>query len=432
MWIKFGEIKGQLMILLIYPIGIICARYSNLYYQNNPYFYLFIFFISHFLVLIPLNFYKLIQKILDLCHNKKDIMKVVEEDHKNKKIIPKNVFFKNEINELSTEIDSTKKREKFLKLSFISILYFSTYTFFYYTNFITTTNFYGNISMVTELFYFSLLDRIILGNKIYSHHFFSMILITISIIGLYILLIIKFIENNEWDAWRDFIFPTILNFIVYFFFCFYLIKSKSYIDKYFISPYEIIIFLGIFCLILLLIFEPITFFIPCDNPVMCYEGHFAGIISGFKLIKCGKDILLCCFWIIFLFMTCYGLWLTVAYLSPTHFLTSDSIITFELNILLDCYNPYFILMNNPLFYIFSIITIFGCLIYNEIIIIQICGLNFNTRNEIINRQITDFYNYGNDDLSSNSNDINSELSDVTTSISKNSDISNNLILNPNE
>ena len=430
MWIKFGEIKGQLMILLIYPIGIICARYNTIFLQNNPYFYLFLFFISHFLALIPLVIYKLIEKILDLCHNGNDTINF--EEDKNKKIITLNLSFKNEIEELTTEINSTKRREKFLKLSFISILYFLTYTFFYYTNFITTTSFYGNISMVTEVLYFSLLDKMILGKKIYSHHFFSMILITISIIGLYILLIIKFIEFNDWDAWRDFIFPTILNFIVYFFFCFYLIKSKSYIDKYFISPYEIIIFLGIFCLILLLIFEPITFFIPCDNPVMCYEGHFAGIISGFKLIKCGKDILICCFWIIFLFMTCYGLWLTVAYLSPTHFLTSDSIITFELNILLDCYNPYFILMNNPLFYIFSIITIFGCLIYNEIIIIQICGLNFNTRNEIINRQITDFYNYGNDDLSSNSNDINSELSDVTTSISKNSDISNNLILNPNE
>ena len=113
MWIKFGEIKAQLMILLIYPIGIICVRYTILYYQNNPYFYLFIFFISHFLVLIPLNFYKLIQKILDLCHNKKDTMNVVEEDNKNKKIIPKNVFFKNEINELSTEIDSTKKKKNF-------------------------------------------------------------------------------------------------------------------------------------------------------------------------------------------------------------------------------------------------------------------------------------------------------------------------------
>ena len=40
-------------------------------------------------------------------------MNVVEEDNKNKKIIPKNVFFKNEINELSTEIDSTKKKKNF-------------------------------------------------------------------------------------------------------------------------------------------------------------------------------------------------------------------------------------------------------------------------------------------------------------------------------
>ena len=431
MWIEFGEIKGQLMILLIYPIGIICARYNTIFLQNNPYFYLFLFFISHFLALIPLVIYKLIEKILDLCHNGNDTINF--EEDKNKKIITLNLSFKNEIEELTTEINSTKRREKFLKLSFISILYFLTYTFFYYTNFITTTSFYGNISMVTEVLYFSLLDKMILGKKIYSHHFFSMILITISIIGLYILLIIKFIEFNDWDAWRDFIFPTILNFIVYFFFCFYLIKSKSYIDKYFISPYEIIIFLGIFCLILLLIFEPITFFIPCDNPVMCYEGHFAGIISGFKLITCGKDILICCFWTLFLFMTCYGLWLTVVYLSPSHFLTSDSLITFELNVLIECvFNQNIILMNNPLFYIFSVITIFGCLIYNEIIIIKICNLNFNTRNEIIKRQKTDLYNYGNDDLAPNSNDKISELSDLNTSVDKVSDLSYYQNLNPNE
>ena len=87
---------------------------------------------------------------------------------------------------------------------------------------------------------------------------------------------------------------------------------------------------------------------------MCYEGHFAGTISGFKLLASSKAIIVYSIGTIFLFMTCFGLWLTVKYLSPSHFLTSDSIITFGLNILLDCYNPYFILMNNPLFYIFSI------------------------------------------------------------------------------
>ena len=69
----------------------------------------------------------------------------------------------------------------------ISFLYFSTYVFFYYFNYIVDSNYYGNISIVTEVLYFSLFNRFIFGNKVYSHHFFSMILITISIIALYIL-----------------------------------------------------------------------------------------------------------------------------------------------------------------------------------------------------------------------------------------------------
>ena len=86
-----------------------------------------------------------------------------------------------------------------------------------------------------------------------------------------------------------------------------LIKSKNYIEAFFISPYELIIFLGIFGLIILLIFEPITFFIPCDYPVMCYEGHFAGTISGFKLLASSKAIIVYSIGTIFLFMTCFGL-----------------------------------------------------------------------------------------------------------------------------
>ena len=383
---EFGEIKGQLVILLIYPIGIILARYTNLYYQNNPYFYLFLFYISHFLVLIPLLIYKLIDKINNKEKNNNNYT-INFEDEKSIKIRPKSFTIKNQIEDLSTEIKTIKSKEKYLSLSLIAILYFLTYGFFYYINFITTTSFYGNISMVMELLYFSLLNRIILGNKLYAHHFFSIVLITISITGLYLLLIAKFIQNNtDWEVWRDFIFPTILNFIVYFFFCFYLIKCKYYIEKYFISPYELIIFLGIFCLILLLILEPITFFIKCKNAVMCHEGHFAGIISGFKLVNNTKAILIVLSWVIFLFMTCFGLWFTVKFLSPSHFLTSDSLITLGLNILLDCFRPNYILLNNPLFYIFSIITIFGCLVYNEIIILRICNLNYNTRKEIIKRQ----------------------------------------------
>ena len=85
-------------------------------------------------------------------------------------------------------------------------------------------------------------------------------------------------------------------------------------------------------------------------------------------------------------MTAFGLWMTVIYLSPSHFLTSDSIITIGLNIMVDCYNEEIKLLKNPLFYILSIFTIFGCLIYNEIIVINIFGLNHNTRKEILKRE----------------------------------------------
>jgi len=102
-----------------------------------------------------------------------------------------------------------------------------------------------------------------------------------------------------------------------------------------------------------------------------------------------------------LFLTSLGLWLTVDYLSPAHFLTTDSIITFGLNILLDIYSEgENLLMNNPLFYVLSFITILGCLIYNEIIKITICKLDFNTRASIIYRQSIELKNDDNNSESS--------------------------------
>lgn len=122
---------------------------------------------------------------------------------------------------------------------------------------------------------------------------------------------------------------------------------------------------------------------------MFYEGHFTGLISGFKQCSGIKDIIYSILLSIGLFMTALGLWLTVEYLSTCHFLTSDSIITFSLNILSDCYKDFF-LMVNPLFYILSLATIFACLVYNEIIIINICKLNYNKRKNITNRHSTEY------------------------------------------
>jgi hypothetical protein len=125
---------------------------------------------------------------------------------------------------------------------------------------------------------------------------------------------------------------------------------------------------------------------------MYFEGHVAGIITGFRQTE-GITLVLYCLGIFFalfsLFMIALGLWLTVKELSPCHFLTSDCIITVELNILIDIYNEEIVLLKNPLFYICSFLTIFACLIYNEIITITFCKLNYYTKKEIIKRQSKD-------------------------------------------
>ena len=392
MLLEFGEVKPQLLILLIYPIGIIFARILGIQHPTNPSYYLFLFFVSHFLALIPLSIYKFRKYILR--YEKKKEEEAIEFQNKTQSLSSINIeneTMENQLEVLRGKIKKEKKRDKILIFLLIAFLYFSTYVFFYYFNYIATTNFYGNISMATEVAYLSLFNRIFFGNKIYKHHFFSMMFITIGILGIYILLIIKYIKNKgNYSSFNDFIFPTLLNLIIYCPFCYYLVLSKNFIEKYFVSAYSLIFFLGLFCLSILVLFEPITFFIPCPvDSVICYNKHFAGIISGFKDSNNLKGVL-CSIGIgVCLFMTSLGLWLTIKFISPLHFLTSDSIITVELNILVDYYCDQ-MLIKDPIFYILSFITIFGCLVYNEIIIINICELNYGTRKEIIKRQSKDF------------------------------------------
>ena len=450
MIIEFGQVKLRLLILLIYPIGIFFARYITNYFISNPLYYLFLFFISHFLALIPIAIYKIKKKLSNTKKRREDLDDHEISEYEIKvRLKSTDPNLKNQIEILKDQIEHNKNRDKILLFLLIGLLYFLSYLFFYYFNYLTNTNFYGNISMVTEVLYFSLFNWIIFGNKMYSHHLFSMILITIGIFALYILLIIQYIDkNDDYDAWKDFIFPTLLNFIVYPIFCYCLIKTKYYMEKYFISPYFFILNLGIFCIGLLIIIEPITFFIPCNyEMVICDEENknFAGIITALSNIDNYYNFFLYSLGLIVtLFMTCLGLWLTVKGLSPCHFLTSDSIITFELNILFDILYREKILIKNVFFYIFSIIIIFGCLIYNEIIIINICKLNFNTRKQIIKRQskdikninleLPDYINIDNPDCLNYSNNTgnSSNLSDSFSESFENScDISGSSNINQN-
>ena len=113
--IEFGEVNPKLLILLIYPFGIIIARLIGIHNQCNPYFYLFLFFISHFFSLIPLAIYKTRKYILknQKIENEKnsdidsDIIKTRES------INDYSGNMKNQLHVLKEKIQKDKKKIKY-------------------------------------------------------------------------------------------------------------------------------------------------------------------------------------------------------------------------------------------------------------------------------------------------------------------------------
>ena len=188
MFIEWGELRAELLILLIYNIGIFFAKILiNYDKEKNPLYYLFIKSISHFFVIIPL--------IPILNYKRKTTQTTSKEVENNNNQYLSNIFENNRINavtEVQEEINKNKKVLHYYQILLISFLYFATYAFFYYYyNYKADTSFYGTFTIVSEIFYFSLFDVFILKTNISKHHYFGMFLITVSISILYIIISIK-------------------------------------------------------------------------------------------------------------------------------------------------------------------------------------------------------------------------------------------------
>ena len=171
------------------------------------------------------------------------------------------------------------------------------------------------------------------------------------------------------------------------------------------SPYQIMLKIGILSVIILLIYDIIVLIIRGDE-----NTDISGIIIGFKnnLIKPNftyiiLDILLCFLWN-------GGIWLTLYYLTPCHFIISESISEY-LYYIID-----FILGNNEyetrdiiIYGIVYILNIFCFLVYDEIIILNIWDLNKYTKHIIQKRETIDM------DLSMKNKN---EILDLSTSINE--------------
>ena len=230
-----------------------------------------------------------------------------------------------------------------------------------------------------EIIFFITLSIYAMKYKIYRHHFVSLIVILLNLILLMISFIICF---------PDCTIQTIIYYFFYsFLFCLYCILGKKYLNLFSNSPYNIMLSIGIVSILILFIFDIIMFSLFDNNDD--YINKY-GIILGFKKMTNILSIYVFIFDVICNFFSNIGLWLTIYYYSPFHYIISESMSEY-LFILYD-----FIIFKRDykfsdiiLYTIIYIINFTFFLIFNEIIILKFCGLNYNIKENIEEREIID-------------------------------------------
>ena len=229
-----------------------------------------------------------------------------------------------------------------------------------------------NISVLMEIILFIVLSMKFHGLIIYSHQIFSMIVISIC-------LIIFFIESIIYNRiqFKNVILSIIYYFAVQLFYCLSDVLGKKYLNSFIENIYFFLFKVGIIGLIPICIYGLVVTFINIENNYKIYQ-NFSDI--SFKI------------YILDLFFSCLfeiGLWLTIYYFTPCHYIIFEAIGDF-LEIILSKYekndNSNYDSGQLISFYIIYPIIIFIVFVFNEIIILNFCNLNKNTKVKIMERE----------------------------------------------
>ena len=216
-------------------------------------------------------------------------------------------------------------------------------------------------------------SRLLLGDKIYRHQIFSLIIIFVSIVINNVLIITGGDNSN-------FLLNILLLFIIDALYGLYNVLEKKYFNLFRDIVWHLMFVIGLMSLIIVLLYETIT--------VLAWgkDRDFNGIFYQFEKNFENNNLYLLIFLldILIAFVFIAGIQLTVYFFTPCHFIISESVS----QILSILFNNS--LKDHPIYtkiivYIFSVIIFMAALIYNEIIIIKLCNLEFDTTKHVLKR-----------------------------------------------
>ena len=372
MWIEFNTFDRKILILLIFPLFSLLENLNtNLYIkEDNSLFIAFRYFISYiFGGIFSFIKYKKANQIFasqftyenqngiqDRNKDRISQLELIRQERKKKKKIKNSIFL--------------------LALSIIALFCLTYgYIFKYESKSIALTK------QILEIFFYMvfyiILSYFILKQPLYRHHYASMVIMGLILLILFILTIKYIDENNK-------LYITIFYFLGYaFIFSLYDVLGKKYMNVSYNSPYFVMFIIGTINSILLLIFDIFAYYL---------RRHISGIIIGFKKnINHALDFFIFLFSLLLEFIWNLGIWLIIYYFTPCHFFISNYIYeyiyyiknTIESND--DIYSP----INIIIFSLAYLINFFCCLVFNEVIILNFCKLDYNTKKRIEERMKVD-------------------------------------------
>ena len=382
---EFSFTSYKIIFIFLFPIfGVIYNRIrdKNAIYKNE-YFYIQLYFISYLFSFIPLLIYMIIyRKNKDKNNENLDTPQKNEESNFNQNIIQQ-------------EIEKRKKYHILIGL-FIIIFLCSAAVAFRHFDFEGNTD-KKTIGLVYKIPILFLLSRFILKDRFYKHHYITIVINIMTLLTKYLLGVIQANaeEYIKIHVWLYFLFALSHSLL--------LVAGKFFMEKYNATPYILMTIIGAIVSFILISIAIIKYLITSESD----------IFSGFNnYIVSFKTFLLFMADIISQFIYNLGAWITVFYFSPLHTIISENAIEIYYNIYDFKSNKAYweesgYKWNTWVIPSVLVINLIFSLIFNEIIILKCCKLDFYTRKKIEEREKKDSGNF--------LNSIDNEFDEVTSS-----------------
>ena len=396
-FIQFSEISIKTFIPFIFPIILYPQKYLKNKLEDNEFFKLFRYFFCQLLAGIfdlIIRYRERKQKKLISANEEKQEYSINNNDDDENCENSVNNISDNKINNtveiinpLYYQFKKFQKNELIKKYSYILMMTIIYLMASFMNAYFETDNIKlgkKSVAILAQSLYFALLSRAILEQKIYRHQRIPLIIMSIDLL---ILLCHVFFQIKDQNLKYSLIYIILLYYFTSsFLYAFYDVLAKKYFSFFMSNLYTLIFFIGFFGSVILFIYDIIAIIINKFNTNYTYHGVIKGFKENFSL----TSFIILIMELLLRFAWNMGIWFTIYYLTPCHFIISESF-SIYLSTIVEIINGEnnFSVAITILYIVIYLINMFLSLVFNEIIILNFWGLNLNTKKCILERELLD-------------------------------------------